>query len=97
MRYIEHKAKKGSNKALNLLYERALKELPGRYCTCSVFVVILQKTIMSLFFHLMGSYVDLIALTSYAKARHRATNNRNTKHKIHSTYHTTKLETSHGR
>ena len=31
MRYIEHKAKKGSNTALNLLYERALKELPGRY------------------------------------------------------------------
>lgn len=31
MRYIEHKAKKGSNKALNLLYERALKELPGSY------------------------------------------------------------------
>lgn len=30
MRYIEHKAKKGSNTALNLLYERALKELPGR-------------------------------------------------------------------
>lgn len=31
MRYVEHKAKKGSNKALNLLYERALKELPGSY------------------------------------------------------------------
>lgn len=31
MRYVEHKAKKDSNKALNLLYERALKELPGSY------------------------------------------------------------------
>ncbi|XP_058970864.2 pre-mRNA-splicing factor SYF1-like isoform X1 [Pocillopora verrucosa] len=31
IRYIEHKAKKGSNTALNLLYERSLKELPGSY------------------------------------------------------------------
>ena len=43
MRYIEHKAKKGSNTALNLLYERALKELPGRYLykneKCFVFIL----------------------------------------------------------
>ena len=31
MRYIEHKSQTGSSRAiLNMVYERALKELPGR-------------------------------------------------------------------
>jgi hypothetical protein len=30
-RYIEHKTKTGSSKAVCLLYERALKQLPGSY------------------------------------------------------------------
>ena len=33
MRYVEHKTTTGGrNQAVNLIFERALKELPGRYC-----------------------------------------------------------------
>ena len=44
IRYIEHKAKKGSNTALNLLYERSLKELPGRYGWAWVYSPLVVKS-----------------------------------------------------